>query len=305
MENIRLKKKVLILSDGRMGHLNQSVAFANYMGAEYHIVQVAFRTRWAKGVAVVLDNLHFYTNTLYRPYKIPDVLYDAVVSAGSSTYYLTKLIGKKYGIKSIVMMLPKGYRYDFDLIFAQTHDMPPKRENIIEIPVNFSHVEPKGIYMADKTSVGIIIGGDNKVFTFSMETLEMQLEWIKKSYKDYEVALTTSPRTSVEVEKLVQKYGFEYILVYSDDPVNPIADFLEQCETVFITADSTSMISEAISYGKANVVILPLESSKKENKFTRFISSLQKQGYLHIFDGTVKYKNRKINFVNIATKVHI
>ncbi len=304
MENIRLKKKVLILSDGRLGHLNQSVALAKYMDAEYDVLQVEFKTKWSKGLAVALDHLHFYTNILYRTYSIPDVLYDAVVSTGSSTYYLTKLIAKERVIKSIVMMLPKGYRYDFDVIFAQTHDMPPKRENIIEIPANFSYVEPKGLYKAERKSIGIIIGGDNKVFTMSRDQLREQLDFIKEYYAGYEVAITTSPRTSEEIVVLVASYRFDYEVLFSKNPINPISDFLAQCETVFITGDSTSMISEAISYGESNVVVLPLEC-KKENKFTRFISSLQKEGYLHIFDGTVKYKNRKIDFIHIAAKVHL
>ncbi len=84
-------------------------------------------------------------------------------------------------------------------------------------------------------------------------------------------------------------------MIYSQKPVNPIPDFLAQCERVFITADSTSMISEAVSFGKAGVEVLPLQSTK-ENKFDRFIAHLEREGYLHRFDGTVKEANRKIDF---------
>ena len=129
----------------------------------------------------------------------------------------------------------------------------------------------------------------------SKDKLQEQLESIIKAYKGYEIAITTSPRTSDEVEAIIESYGFDYEVIFSQNPINPIPDFLEQCESVFITGDSTSMISEAVSYGQANVVVLPLDS-KEENKFTRFVSRLEQEGYLHVFNGTIEYRNKKIDF---------
>lgn len=285
--------KVLILSDDRMGHLNQSLAFVKYLDVTYDVVSLKFRHRWYKGLSYILDNMGIYTEKLFDV-KI-DTKYDVVAGTGSTTSYATKVLAKKMHAKSVVMMLPRGYRYDFDIIFAQSHDDPPKQENIIEIPANFSYAQPQGIYRATKKSIGIVIGGDNKLFTLSKEKLQEQLDFIKQYYKGYEIAITTSPRTSKEIEYLVASYRFKYKLIFSKNLINPIPDFLEQCDTVFITGDSTSMISEAISYGKSNVVILPLES-QNENKFTRFINFLEKEGYLHLFNGMIKNRNKKIDF---------
>ncbi|MCO4846175.1 MAG: mitochondrial fission ELM1 family protein [Sulfurovum sp.] len=285
--------RVLILSDDRMGHLNQSLAFVKYLDLSYDIVSVKFKCRWYKSLSYILDRIGITTEKLFD-IQI-DKAYDMVVGTGSTTSYATKVLAKKMHAKSVVMMLPRGYRYDFDVIFAQSHDNPPKQENIIEIPANFSYVEPKGLYQAKKKSIGIVIGGDNKVFTLSKEKLKTQLDTIVKKYSDYEIAITTSPRTTEEIGLLVASYGFDYEVLFSKNPINPIPDFLEQCETVFITGDSTSMISEAVAYGKSNVVVLPLES-QEENKFTRFIGTLEKEEYLHIFNGVIKNKNKKIDF---------
>lgn len=283
----------LILSDGRMGHLNQSLALVKYLDVPYDVEMVKFKSRWYKVLSYLLDRLGIYTDTIFTV-KI-DKEYDWVISTGSTTYYATKVLAKKMQAKSIVMMLPRGYRYDYDIIFAQRHDMSPRQKNIIEIPANFSYVQPKGLYRATKKSIGIVIGGDNKIFRIFKENLEKQLDFIKQYYRGYEIAISTSPRTSKEIETLIKAYAFEYAVIYSQNPINPIPDFLSQCETVFITADSTSMISEAISYGKSNVVVLPLES-QKENKFTRFVKDLEEEGYLHLFDGTLQNRNKKINF---------
>lgn len=294
--------RALILSDDRMGHLNQSLAFVKYLDLPYDVVSVKFKYRWAKALSYLFDKIGINTEKLFDVQI--DKKYDLLVGTGSTTSYATKVLAKKMHAKSIAMMLPRGYRYDFDIIFAQSHDNPPTQENIIEIPANFSYVEPKGVYQAKKDSIGIVIGGDNKIFTMSKEKLQAQLDTIVAEYKEYEIAITTSPRTSDEIELLVASYNFDYEILFSKNPINPIPDFLEQCETVFITGDSTSMISEAVAYGRSNVVVLPLES-QEENKFTRFIGTLEKEEYLHIFNGSIKNKNKKIDFKTYLKEVNI
>jgi mitochondrial fission protein ELM1 len=285
-----------------MGHLNQSLAFVKYLDLSYDVVPIKFKYKWLKVLSYILDKIGVYAEKLLD-IQINET-YDMVVGTGSTTSYATKVLAKKMNARSIAMMLPRGYRYDFDIIFAQSHDKPPKQKNIIEIPANFSYVEPEGLYQAKKKSIGIVIGGDNKIFTMSKEKLQAQLDTIVDAYKDYEIAITTSPRTSEEIEDLIESYTFDYEVIFSKNSINPIPDFLEQCETVFITGDSTSMISEAVSYGKSNIVVLPLES-QGDNKFTRFIDTLEEEGYLHIFNGSVKNKNKKINFKTYLKEVSI
>ena len=295
-------KHVLILSDGRMGHLNQSIAFAKTMKCTYDIVEIKFYSKLSKVLSYILDTVNIHLKHLFDVSVVKQ--YDMVIGTGSNTYYATKVLAKEMHVRSVVMMLPKGYRLNFDVIFAQSHDTPLRGTNIFEIPANFSYVEPQGMYKPKNKSIGIVIGGDNKVFTIDIEALKKQFDFIKAYYKDYDIAMTTSPRTSGEIEKLVASYHFEYEVIFSKNPTNPIPDFLEQCETVFITGDSTSMISEAISYGKSNVVVLPLES-KGNSKFIRFIKGLEKEGYLHLFEGSIKNKNKKINFLDYTKRLEV
>ena len=294
--------RILILSDRRAGHLNQSVAFARHMGAQYDIVDVIPKFRWSKAASILLENAGIRTERLFQPLSLVHETYDCVVGTGSLTYYMTKVVAKRLGAYAVAMMLPKGYRYDFDTIFAQSHDSPPKKQNIIEVPVNFAYVEPVGIYKARKKSVGIIIGGDNSIFRLSSPMLKMQFKKISDLYTGYEIAVTTSPRTSPEIEALIHSYGFDYEVLYSRNPLNPIPDFLDQCETVFITEDSTSMISEAVSYGKSNVAVLS-QDGKRENKFSRLVDALAEEGYLSRFDGTFVQANRKVDFQKYLAEV--
>ena len=109
-------KKLLILSDGRPGHVNQSIAFARHLGYGYDLVPVQIG-RIAKSLGYLLDRIGVYHPSLFVA-DVPDALYAAVVSTGSATYYANKTLARTLGVKSVAIMLPKGYRYDFDLIGA-------------------------------------------------------------------------------------------------------------------------------------------------------------------------------------------
>jgi len=288
--------KVLILSDGRAGHLNQSIAFSKYMNRQYEIVEIGFKLKFLKYISYVLDFFKIYTESIFNMQEIDFSLFDYVASAGSSTYYLNKTVAKKYSLKSITLMLPRGFRYDFDYIYAQRHDTPPKRANIIVMDANFSYSQPQNLYMPSKKSVSIIIGGQNSVYKMGTKEIKAYLDRIFELFSEYEIAVTSSPRTSKEIENLLDEYEFDYKVIFSKNRINPIADFLKNSEYVFITADSTSMISEAVANGNSNVEVLPLLADKS-NKFSAFVKNLEDGGYLHQFDGNVAKNSKKIDFM--------
>jgi mitochondrial fission protein ELM1 len=300
-----MSKRMLIVSDGRAGHENQSVALAKYLNIEYDVVQVMPRFGWSKAFALLSDRTGMYIPGIFRVEKLPQADYDYVVGCGSTTYYTVKRLAKALQAKSVAMMLPKGYRYDFDIILAQLHDDPPKRENIKTLPVNVAYVEPKGLFRkkGDKPAIGIVIGGENSTFRMSRGRMEAYLDEIVSRFgATHTLVVSTSPRTSAEVEALVASYDFDYSVIYAKEPVNPIPDFLAQCEMVFVTADSTSMLSEAVSFGSSAVVVLPLES-EKEGKHQRFVEMLEKEEYVHIYDGSIKYRTRKVDLSHALQKV--
>jgi len=265
-------KRILIISDGKPGHLNQSIAFCKIKNISYDILEVKFKLEIFKLFTYALDKFERYSDELFKEYKKYNFdFYDAVVSTGSGTYYFNKFISKKYNIKSIALMLPKSYNYkDFDYIIAQEHDNAPKLENIISIPFNLSFVKSKNIIKqsSDDKSIGIIIGGDNSIFKMDVENIKNVLDLIFKNYDGYLKYITTSRRTSKNIEDLLNRYEFDYKLVYSDTPtINPIPDFIEKCKELFITIDSTSMISEARANSHADISIIELRSSHKDTKF--------------------------------------
>ena len=175
-------------------------------------------------------------------------------------------------------MLPRGFRYGgFDYILASAHDNPPKLSNIISLPISLSFSEPKGLIKSSSTpSVGIILGGSNSVFEMRREDIKKSLDSIFNEYPNHLKYITTSRRTPKEIDELLQNYKFDYEVIYSqNDSLNPIPDFLEVCEELFISIDSTSMLSEAKANSNAQIHIIELKSKKSATKFHRLAQTVR------------------------------
>jgi len=290
-------KRILIISDGKKGHLNQSIAFCKIKKISYDILEIEFKSKFHKVLSYFFDRLSIFTTFLFKNFKkINYEFYDALVSTGSATYYFNKYISKKFKLKSIALMLPKSYKYeDFTFIVAQIHDNPPKLENIIKIPLNVSYCEAKEIVKKDfaKKSIGIIIGGNNHVFNMGIIPIKEKLDEIFKKFPNHQKFITTSRRTPKDIEELIENYKFDYKLIFSKEPIiNPVPDFLELCDELYITIDSTSMLSEAKANSKAKINIIELESKKENTKF-------------HKLAQIAANTNEKVDFEKLLKRVDI
>ncbi len=328
-------RKALILSDGRKGHENQSIAFCELRGLEFCICKIAYANKLLKLFSYALDFFGLYfkifkcdlgesgaaadrknrsnlnSSALNSPVALDSANLDAApngrnldasadrnlnfadfdlfVGAGSTTYYALKFYARRYARPSIALMYPKGYRKDFSVIIAGAHDRPKPRANLKISPVSLSFSRPQGLYKPQRKSIGFIIGGPNSCFEMGDEILK-QIEGVRAQFADCEFALTTSPRTPRATESALEKLGWDYSVIYSRELVNPIGDFLAQCEWIFISEDSVSMISEAASNGSASVAILSLKRKDAHNKFDDFISALVSTGYARRYSEGVKPK---------------
>ena len=330
-------RKALILSDGRKGHENQSIAFCELRGLDFCLCSVTYANKLFKLCSYVLDFFGLYfkifkcdlgeggmaanrenRSNLNSP-AAPDSAnldaapngtnsdavsysanldttsdrnlnftdFDLFVGAGSTIYYALKFYARRYAKPSIALMYPKGYRKDFSVIIAGAHDRPKSRANLKISPVSLSFSRPQGLYRPQRKSIGFIIGGPNSCFEMGDE-ISKQIEGVRAQFADCEFALTTSPRTPRATESALEKLSWDYSVIYSREPINPIGDFLAQCEWVFISEDSVSMISEAASNGSASVAILSLKRKDAHNKFDDFISALVSTGYARRYDETLK-----------------
>ena len=299
--------KALLLTDGKPGHENQSIALCRHLGLDYEAITVSYPGKSAKALSYLLDRLHIYTDRVFQrsTFHIPHSTFHILISTGSTTFYPNKVLSKKLGLPNVAILNPKGYRSDFSAILCPAYDHPPKKENITELPLNLCAADPLFFqeqadafsekHRQKKPTVGFIIGGPNAVSDIDPVDLKEKLERAFELTDGYERWVTTSRRTPADVEAVIEALPFDYQLINSRDPYNPVPAFIQLCDRLFVTSDSASMVSECASFGSAKVEILMNRQLKQPNKFEELIQGLEKQGAAHIFDGAVGTADRKID----------
>ena len=307
-----MARKFLILTDCKAGHENQSKAFARALGCEFDLAEIHFKSAFHKALSYLFDRFGIHALSLFTPFDIrrptPDTQtanheYVAVLGTGSGTFYAAKSLARKLGVKCGVVLYPRGYRIaSFDCVLAPAFDRPAPAPNVIPIPVNL--VASDAAFYAAGTeafrarhtpsghpAVAIIIGGPNKCSTLSADWMRSQLDQIFATYKplttshepqttNHEIWVTTSRRTPPEVESVVDSFPFDYKLLYSKDHFNPIPAFVQLASTLYVTAESTGMISESCTFGTAEVRVLD-NLKPGPHKFRRFVEDLARGGYVN------------------------
>jgi len=310
-------KKILILTDGKAGHENQSKAFARALGCEADVVEIHFKSKFHKTMSYLLSRFGIRTLSLFASSaascQLPTANYRAVIGTGSGTFYAAMAMARRLGVRCGVILYPRGYRLNqFDCILAPSFDRPKPAPNVIEIPANLvandAAFYEKGVAafweklgsrneelgMADAHSVAVIVGGPNKCSTMTAEWMKRQLDAIFATNQlpttnhqpPTKFWVTTSRRTPADVEAVVDSYPWDYKLLYSRDHFNPIPAFVKLAKRLYVTAESTGMLSEACTFGEAEVFALD-NLNPGPHKFRRFVEQLRAAGYV---DG-----NRKID----------
>ena len=316
--------KVLILTDGKAGHENQSKAFARALGCEFDLAEVHFKSKLAKALSYLLDRMGLRRLELLEGLEKLERAHDsysAVIGTGSGTFYAAKAMAKKLGVKCGVVLYPRGYDItSFDCVLAPAFDRPKSAANVIEIPANLvandetfyqmgvdSFLSRKGLCTGEAAAkrsleccakgaqgdaVAVIVGGPNKCSTMTPEWMKSQLDAIFNSNTQTlqdsktEFWVTTSRRTPPAVEAVVDSYPWDYKLLYSKDHFNPIPAFVKLAKKLYVTAESTGMLSESCTFGSAEVIALD-NLNPGPHKFRRFVDDLRAGGYV---DG-----NRKVD----------
>ena len=299
----------LILTDGKPGHENQSKALAEGLGFSFRLLPCAYPTKARKALSYLCDRLGLAPDLAgILPAARAAAREGAalLIGAGSNTFYSLKLLRRALGLPCVAILTPGGYRLGgFDAILAPAFDNPPERPNLLTIPTNLTPARPD-FYQAQTAAflerhvpardraVGVIIGGKNPVADVTPDWLRTQLRAVFAATPGCERWVTTSRRTSPDAEAVLAEFPFDYTLLFSQDRFNPIPAFVTQCERLFVTADSTGMLSEAVAIGSAAVEILD-NLTVATGKFARFVDNLCAEGYAHRFDGLPGDARRKVN----------
>lgn len=195
------------------------------------------------------------------------------LSAGSGAAPFTLALARATGQKCCTLMTPSVLgTAPFDFAVVPEHDHPEKRENILATlgapnAIFPDELERQGWELAQKyppresgvreNRWGVLVGGDDANYRVSSEWVRRAIGPILEAgaQAGADIYITTSRRTSPGAEDELLRLtegnpAVRMVLLASKDPFNPVPGMLGLCSRIFVTEDSVSMVSEAVTAGR-------------------------------------------------------
>jgi len=236
-------RTVLVLDDGKAGHLNQSMAVAESMrrvrinqgyraeDTRIVVVGIRFKNPWARSLLGISASFAGWRchgrmkcmkacldgdtyDTLMKTYS------DFVVSCGSSLAGANIFMSKENNARNVVIMrpgMPIGLN-KFNLALIPEHDRPANRKNIVRTVlapnlINEEKMRRDGEMLSRRVHpgasgvVGVFIGGDNPEYSLTGGIASSVVEGLE-GFCDRSgagILMTTSRRTPKEAEDIFKE----------------------------------------------------------------------------------------------------
>ena len=276
------EKNVLILSDGKAGHLRQSQAAANIVTSVFSekdiktnvdLLNVEFKNKLSRRLLTLSSCLSgkyncqgclwclkkFLEKDNYK--SLVSIKPDIVISCGWGLAAVNYIISRDNLAKSIVLMRPSILNTKkFDLIIMPRHDRPPKRKNILItegalnlIDDNYLQEEADEMkkliaYSLQPTAfyIGLLIGGDAKKFHLSPDVIHEVARQLKTACEKNNTGIlaTTSRRTPLNIENSLKEEFKNY----------------PYCESLIIANEENPSFAVGGILGLSRIIVISPES---------------------------------------------
>lgn len=236
------RRNIIVLSDGKAGHLNQSLAVAHQIRrarmtqgyamehTSISVVNVEYKNKFFRMLLALAapfaswrcHGRMFFMRLCLKRRSYEDLMKtyaEFIVSCGSSLAGVNIFMKKENNARNVVIMKPGMLccSKKFDFMIVPKHDNMRARKNVVVTSLAPNLVDDNALKTAGgalkntvsiekEKVVGLLIGGDNPEFRLSSSLLRKVLADILKSCEsnDAELLVTTSRRTSKYQEAVIK-----------------------------------------------------------------------------------------------------
>lgn len=275
-----------VLTEGKIGMLNQALAVAEGLELDIEIKQIKLKPlwewfspkfRWFKACAFAEGS-----DSLEGPYP------SFVVACGRRSIIAALYIKEcSPSTKLIYVQDPKISPKLFDAVICPKHDQL-QGDNVISIVGTVNRLKSDlllrealrfGDHFAHlpRPLVGVLIGGPTRKIPFTIKHLRSFIKTLMFLNDKYKAGfiITCSRRSPPEfIKELHAVLGANpNFYIYDNNGDNPYYAMLSICKVLIVSADSVNMISEAASTDKPLYLLkLPCKSRKFERFHQQVIS---------------------------------
>ena len=333
-------KRIVILSDGKPGHYNQSLGIMDQLSYdEYQLVEINFRSKWHDNILRIFLSLFpggkladkviwsilFFSLTEETISKLKNIQSVALIlSTGSSVAAVNLLLGQLLDAKTVTCRPPSpvGIR-QFDLaILPRLYWRQPERINVCRTlgvpnrisPERLEHFRPlsQKVSSSQRSKIGLLIGGNSPLHNMSKKVATRWIDFLIQLVKSrkWQVLLSTSRRTP----KVIEEYIADIVKDRNDDfPINLFSHqtpsssqfkfehILANSDLLLVTEDSFSMVCEACSSGKP-VVILEVERTQPNWRYRQWDTIYQELTARQIAEWETDQLTNQVNGIVMAEK---
>lgn len=292
--------KVLIISDGRAGHFNQSLAVAEAIkkieDVEVKYIEVKIKKFGKYFLRTLLNTslgqklckgAHFLKliPLFYEGY-IWDQKPDIIISAGKDTSLLNALLALNYGSKNFFIGDPKKLDHHLFTAILTVLDLGYDNQIILDVAPTRSYNGDLKEF-AEKHDIDLqseyytlLIGGDGSGYRYTYEDIEQLITFVNAATDKAKWLVTTSRRThEIYEEKMKKEMKAECFIAYHNNPQKVVSGFLRLSSKIFVTEDSASMVSEAVAAQKEVYVFSPGYAKPDEN-YQKILEKFLKNGHI-------------------------
>jgi mitochondrial fission protein ELM1 len=263
---------VWVVSDGKPGHLNQSLGLAEALAratpTDPHVVPAL--PAWRAALAGLLNRM---------PDHAPPAP-DLVIGAGHGTHLTLLAARRAQGGRAVVLMKPSLPRRCFDLVIVPRHDGVPTDAHTLVTEGALNRIRPAA---RDPQRGQMLIGGESPHFRWDGDAVQVQIRSVLARTPAVQWTLTTSRRTPAEFLTGLPAEPNLTVVPHTATGPDWLPQQLAGCGTAWVTPDSASMVYEALTAG-AEVGVFDLPANPKsrvgwaiaqladDKRVTRFIA---------------------------------
>jgi Kdo2-lipid IVA lauroyltransferase/acyltransferase len=315
-------RRVLILSDGKAGHVNQSMAVLDAIRRERgslgarvfsDLVEVKFKSGFIQKLVRLLSLACAGHLPLRRSFmrlalkkdcyeRLVKTYADIVISCGSSLVDVNVWMKNENAARSVVVMKPSYNFQHFDAVIAPKHDKLASDPRVFQTEGALSSLRScdleveAGVLSAElglepsSKRIGALIGGNTAALRFDPESFASLTAALADSSRRLgaQLLLTSSRRTPVWADDVLKKNllgrPFCPMLLIANEANRPgaVAGILGLSDVLVVTAESMSMVSEAVSAGKPVLVVRPWKNSALKTKYEEYLERLERDGRISV-----------------------
>jgi hypothetical protein len=287
---------VWVLHDRKAGMRSQALGLAEATG--FDLVEKPLDVGWPwRGLPPRLWPLSL--NTIAQEGRPRPPWPDLVIGCGRNTVVPALAIRRANGGRTVLAQVqdPRLRRSDFDLLVLPEHDRLRGPKVIVSrgalhrvTPARLAAERRRFPALAamPRPILAVLLGGSNKAYRLTLRRLGEIADAIAGILRQTggSALVTPSRRTGDQGCRLVQnRLAGLPASIWDGTGDNPYFAYLALADAVLVTADSVSMISEAVATGKP-VHILDLDGGSA--KFSRFHWLMQQAGITRPFAGTIE-----------------